>query len=254
MPDSASPEEIKKAYRKLAKQYHPDANPNNAAAVEKFKAISEAHGVLSDPREEGEVRPDAPARRVRRLRLAPALLGRTAADASHCGAAAAGRAGPRRLRLVRPGRHLLVDLREGAAHRRERGDRAGRSLGDGAVPDGGGGRQGARDADDERRLRDLRRHWCRAGRDDDHLRRVQGARDDLVRAGRLRGAAALSGVSWPRQGPLGQVSRLQRHRRAAHREADPDHGAARLGDRHARAPEGAGAARARGCARPPTSW
>lgn len=49
VPDSASPEEIKKAYRKLAKQYHPDANPNNAAAVEKFKAISEAHGVLSDP-------------------------------------------------------------------------------------------------------------------------------------------------------------------------------------------------------------
>ena len=48
VPDSASPEEIKKAYRKLAKQYHPDANPNNAAAVEKFKAISEAHGVLSD--------------------------------------------------------------------------------------------------------------------------------------------------------------------------------------------------------------
>ena len=49
VPDSASPDEIKKAYRKLAKQYDPDANPNNAAAVEKFKAISEAHGVLSDP-------------------------------------------------------------------------------------------------------------------------------------------------------------------------------------------------------------
>jgi molecular chaperone DnaJ len=49
VPDSASPDEIKKAYRKLAKQYHPDANPNNAAAVEKFKAISEANGVLSDP-------------------------------------------------------------------------------------------------------------------------------------------------------------------------------------------------------------
>lgn len=48
VPDSASAAEIKKAYRKLAKQYHPDANPNNAPAVEKFKQISEAHGVLSD--------------------------------------------------------------------------------------------------------------------------------------------------------------------------------------------------------------
>jgi molecular chaperone DnaJ len=47
--DSATPEEIKKAYRKLAKQYHPDANPNNTQAAETFKQISEAHGVLSDP-------------------------------------------------------------------------------------------------------------------------------------------------------------------------------------------------------------
>jgi molecular chaperone DnaJ len=47
--DSASQDEIKKAYRKLAKQYHPDANPNNTSAVERFKEISEAHGTLSDP-------------------------------------------------------------------------------------------------------------------------------------------------------------------------------------------------------------
>jgi len=47
--DSASQDEIKKAYRRLAKQYHPDANPNNASAAERFKEISEAHSVLSDP-------------------------------------------------------------------------------------------------------------------------------------------------------------------------------------------------------------
>jgi molecular chaperone DnaJ len=46
--DSASQDEIKKAYRRLAKQHHPDANPNNAAAAERFKEISEAHSVLSD--------------------------------------------------------------------------------------------------------------------------------------------------------------------------------------------------------------
>jgi molecular chaperone DnaJ len=48
VPDTATPEQIKKAYRKLAKQYHPDANPNNPAASEKFKQLSEANGVLSD--------------------------------------------------------------------------------------------------------------------------------------------------------------------------------------------------------------
>jgi molecular chaperone DnaJ len=46
---NATDEEIKKAYRKLARQYHPDRNPGNKQAEERFKEISQAHDVLSDP-------------------------------------------------------------------------------------------------------------------------------------------------------------------------------------------------------------
>ena len=44
----ASQDEIKSAYRKLAKKYHPDFNPGDKDAAEKFKEINEANSVLSD--------------------------------------------------------------------------------------------------------------------------------------------------------------------------------------------------------------
>jgi len=44
----ASPEDVKKAFRNLSKKYHPDLNPNNPEAEEKFKEINEAHTCLSD--------------------------------------------------------------------------------------------------------------------------------------------------------------------------------------------------------------
>jgi len=49
VPRTASQEEIKRAYRKLARQYHPDLNPGNKAAEERFKEIQEAYEVLSNP-------------------------------------------------------------------------------------------------------------------------------------------------------------------------------------------------------------
>src|SRR5438270_11556287 len=48
VPETATTDEIKKAFRRLAKQYHPDRNPNKPQAAEGVKEMNEAHDVLSD--------------------------------------------------------------------------------------------------------------------------------------------------------------------------------------------------------------
>lgn len=54
VPKDVSAADLKKAYRKLARQHHPDSNPGNAKAEARFKEISEAHAVLSDPEQRQE--------------------------------------------------------------------------------------------------------------------------------------------------------------------------------------------------------
>src|SRR5688500_19136754 len=50
---TATADEIKRAHRKLVRQYHPDVNKNNKSAEEKFKEVQEAYDVLSDPTKRG---------------------------------------------------------------------------------------------------------------------------------------------------------------------------------------------------------
>lgn len=82
VPKDATEAEIKKAYRKLAREFHPDANKGNAKAEERFKEISEANDILGDPKKRkeydearalfgnGGFRP-GPGRRRRQLQLRP---------------------------------------------------------------------------------------------------------------------------------------------------------------------------------------
>lgn len=51
---NATEEEIKKAYRRLAKKYHPDLNPGDKEAEQKFKEINEAYEILSDPQKRAQ--------------------------------------------------------------------------------------------------------------------------------------------------------------------------------------------------------
>ena len=77
VPGDASGAAIRRAYKKLARRYHPDVNPGDAGAEERFKEISEAYALLSDPQKKkafDRFGGGLPGRK--RFRLEPARRGR----------------------------------------------------------------------------------------------------------------------------------------------------------------------------------
>ncbi len=77
VPEDAAEDDLKLAYRKLAKKYHPDANPGDRECEKRFQAINEAYSILSSPEKrkkyDAEYRRRAGAHRARELHTAPGV-------------------------------------------------------------------------------------------------------------------------------------------------------------------------------------
>src|SRR6266571_1323175 len=154
--ETATTDEIKKAFRRLAKQYHPDRNPNHPQAAERFKEINEAHDVLSDAEKR---------KKYDQLRRYGAFAGAGRGGFGGGGGGGGSAQGPDADGDLDP------------------------------LPGRGAGRQGPRQAHATRGLPDVRRLGRRTGGDVLDLPRVPGAWYDLVRPGRVHRAAAVPRVS-----------------------------------------------------------
>ena len=225
---SATQDEIKKAYRRLAKKNHPDANKSDPKAADRFKEISEANNVLSDPDKRKQYD------EMRRLGAFGGFGGERQQRAggrpsytSGAGGAGAG-PGPRMEDFDIGGLGGLGDLfsldvrrrhRPARRGQRPRGPQKGESvevmvpvdfrtaaLG-GKVAGGARGERGVRDVQGQRR---------RTRRDVEEVPRVRWSRNDLLRPGRVRGESSVPDVSRSRTGAVEAVSHVQGIGRSAH--------------------------------------
>ena len=219
-PQGRSAAEIKKAYRKLARKYHPDANKGDAAAEEKFKEISEAYDVLSDAKRRKEYDEAARCSASGGFRPAGAPAAAPAGFDFDLGdlfgggrpgwrpAAAAAAARRHVRRAVRPRRRRGTAAAPARRRRRVRGDAV--------VHRGGRGRHRAAAADQRGRLPGLPRHRRQGRHHAAGLPDLRRHRADQPQRGRLRVRRAVPRLPRPRPDRRRPVPGLPRQRAGHH--------------------------------------